>query len=72
MTAREIELLGASTGWAGRSRCLTGRQRGATMAGMRWTREPWGESGGRGNGGAMVIVAIAALAVIAAAILEAS
>ena len=51
---------------------MTGRQRGATMAGMRWTREPWGESGGRGNGGAMVIVAIAALAVIAAAILEAS
>jgi hypothetical protein len=41
------------------------------MAGMRWTREPWGESGDRGNG-AMIIVALAALAVIVAAILEAS
>jgi hypothetical protein len=38
---------------------------------MRWTREPRGASGGRSNG-AMVIVALAALAVIVAAILEVS
>jgi hypothetical protein len=41
------------------------------MVSMRWKSEPWDASGGRGNG-AMIIVALAALAVIVAAILEAS
>jgi hypothetical protein len=48
-------------GGRGDARCLTGRQHGATMAGMKWRREPWG---GRRGLVTAVVIALAAVALI--------